>query len=878
MADLSDKAALEELTFDELVAAAFSLPDLDVPPVYLENKVFKSKLIDKIVAHGKKKSNKKRGKKGRKKRARKKKTGGSAADQKFLQGLRDPQHLKDPLLRVTTPPTPPLFSPKYESSSEALSQVIGPIEVNFKERPFGFSLIKNKTGDPVFVVKNVNNPKLDALGLEPGWILVSVGENVMKESDYTMNSLFALLTKSTLPCKIIFRPDVPSRPNTPTGERDSYSMSSMAPSSYGQSNLLPMPSFGAPGKAPIKPAASELPSAAAVRPPVPSASFMDCKRPRPVEVQVVTDEDRGSIRETDRRSLRETMKSLPPHFGGLQPEKARENSISDYSSRESSLPPEQPGEMPRMGSTKGREKTAIAIEIEKRIRQASGKIESESEEGGDASKDGLVFPKPSAIEGALGGKRRKKPKKKKKPGKGTRAKSTPVKANFSSNFGPRRGKKKKKPPKKNWRKPSPSPPPGRRVPPTSPPRVKSTGNNLETPDQAIEPMDLAQVAILTTNSGKPSRLRPPPPMPRKAETPPAPKPDLDAKEEEEYDGEMINLSFKAVQKPLEAWSKECKKRVPIIKEIISSEKTYIKGLTTLCKSFFDPIFPKYLSESLKPELTMQAHTILNFHTFLLTQLETSDNLPEVLIKNADFLKMYTAYVDNYDKVTKKILSLRRSKSKFAKFLDKTGAELNSNFFNYSIMPIQRVPRYELFLRDLLKRTQEDHPQYKSLTAALEKIKKISQHINESKRQIENMNELMQLTSQLDKGEAKSFWTATRKLLRKGEMVNGNNFQKVKVFLFNDNLLVCDTQSIKFRREFPLSQMLSVASCTTTHNEEKLFGVEMTIEGLDGSLRLFCSSEKEGESWREQLESLRPKQELFDEAPTRGGRTRLISHF
>ena len=37
-----------------------------------------------------------------------------------------------------------------------------------------------------------------------------------------------------------------------------------------------------------------------------------------------------------------------------------------------------------------------------------------------------------------------------------------------------------------------------------------------------------------------------------------------------------------------------------------------------------------------------------------------------------------------------------------------------NLESLMIEPIQRLPRYELIFRDLLKRTSDDHPDYKNI--------------------------------------------------------------------------------------------------------------------------------------------------------------------
>jgi FYVE/RhoGEF/PH domain-containing protein 5/6 len=45
-----------------------------------------------------------------------------------------------------------------------------------------------------------------------------------------------------------------------------------------------------------------------------------------------------------------------------------------------------------------------------------------------------------------------------------------------------------------------------------------------------------------------------------------------------------------------------------------------------------------------------------------------------------------------------------------------------------IMPVQRIPRYNLLLQELLKGTAEDHPAYPSLIDALDIMKKVAEHV------------------------------------------------------------------------------------------------------------------------------------------------------
>lgn len=52
-----------------------------------------------------------------------------------------------------------------------------------------------------------------------------------------------------------------------------------------------------------------------------------------------------------------------------------------------------------------------------------------------------------------------------------------------------------------------------------------------------------------------------------------------------------------------------------------------------------------------------------------------------------------------------------------------------------ILPIQRLPRYTLLLKELLKYTQEDHRDYPALSEAFDKMKDVATSVNEVIKQL-----------------------------------------------------------------------------------------------------------------------------------------------
>lgn len=62
--------------------------------------------------------------------------------------------------------------------------------------------------------------------------------------------------------------------------------------------------------------------------------------------------------------------------------------------------------------------------------------------------------------------------------------------------------------------------------------------------------------------------------------------------------------------------------------------------------------------------------------------------------------------------------------------------------SFLIMPMQRITKYPLLLRELLKLSEEGSKDYKCLVEAEQKMKDIVLEANEQTRKVENVNRLM----------------------------------------------------------------------------------------------------------------------------------------
>lgn len=163
----------------------------------------------------------------------------------------------------------------------------------------------------------------------------------------------------------------------------------------------------------------------------------------------------------------------------------------------------------------------------------------------------------------------------------------------------------------------------------------------------------------------------------------------------------------------------------------------------------------------------------------------------------DFLKVYSQYVNNYDKAMETVSRLESDNPKFAAFLREREAKTGTivPIENYLIMPVQRIPRYSLLLDELVKNTWKGHPDFDNLTRSLTRMNEVAVIVNEMKRERDNMMKVLQVYKSLNtlKPEMMKMLLdqKNRKFLREGmvfEMMFKNQPTKFWLFAFNDLLI------------------------------------------------------------------------------------------
>jgi hypothetical protein len=133
-------------------------------------------------------------------------------------------------------------------------------------------------------------------------------------------------------------------------------------------------------------------------------------------------------------------------------------------------------------------------------------------------------------------------------------------------------------------------------------------------------------------------------------------------------------------------------------------------------------------------------------------------------------KVYTEYLKNHDAANKKLQLLQRN-PKVAIWLKECrdwASDLTEAWDLDSLLvkPVQRIMKYPLMLSNLLKATPNDHPDRASLSSALEEVVNISVRINEMKKRVDLVGQVVgrkRNQSDVRAGLSKAFGRRTEKL-------------------------------------------------------------------------------------------------------------------
>ncbi|KAL4219511.1 Guanine nucleotide exchange factor vav2 [Mactra antiquata] len=182
------------------------------------------------------------------------------------------------------------------------------------------------------------------------------------------------------------------------------------------------------------------------------------------------------------------------------------------------------------------------------------------------------------------------------------------------------------------------------------------------------------------------------------------------------------------------------KRDYCIREMVETEKNYVDALRMIVQQFIRPL-KTCLSQQDRDAIFSHIEELLEVHTGFHSELHracTTDRpkIYEVFLKWKNKFVLYGDYCSNLPGAQEKIEEITKKNDQVKEKMEECERSANEARFKLRDLlhvPMQRVLKYHLLLRELIKNTDKNHEDIPYLQQALEAMQDLSLYVNEVKR-------------------------------------------------------------------------------------------------------------------------------------------------
>uniref|UniRef100_A0A8V1A5H1 FYVE, RhoGEF and PH domain containing 3 n=1 Tax=Gallus gallus TaxID=9031 RepID=A0A8V1A5H1_CHICK len=327
--------------------------------------------------------------------------------------------------------------------------------------------------------------------------------------------------------------------------------------------------------------------------------------------------------------------------------------------------------------------------------------------------------------------------------------------------------------------------------------------------------------------------------------------------EEQETAEVPKLEYMDVNKCTEP-----QKLFNIANELLHTEEAYVKRLHLLDQVFCTKLSEAGISSEVITGIFSNISSIYCFHgQFLLPELKTritqewnvNPRLGDILQKLAPFLKMYGEYVKNFDRAMDMVNTCMQRSSPFkdvVQNIQKQEVCGNLTLQHHMLEPVQRIPRYELLLKDYLKKLPEESPDRKDAEKSLELISTAANHSNAAIRKMEKMHKLLEVYERL--GGEEDIVNPANELIKEGHIqklsAKNGTAQDRYLFLFNSMVLYCVPKLRLIGQKFSVREKMDIGGLQVQEIAKQNVAHTFSITGKKRSLELQARTEEEKREW------------------------------
>ncbi|XP_051911606.1 FYVE, RhoGEF and PH domain-containing protein 4-like isoform X1 [Hippocampus zosterae] len=320
----------------------------------------------------------------------------------------------------------------------------------------------------------------------------------------------------------------------------------------------------------------------------------------------------------------------------------------------------------------------------------------------------------------------------------------------------------------------------------------------------------------------------------------------------------------------------------IVSELLHTERAYVARLHLLdqvfCLQLTDEAGRGSFPADVVRNIFSNISSIYSFHSqFLLPDLEDCighwherPGLGNVLLQHAPFLRMYADYVRNFDQAMELVRLWTERSSAFRNIIQDIQSQevcVNLTLQHHMLEPVQRIPRYEMLLRDYVKTVPSSNPDYEFAQQSLQTISMAANHSNSAVHQAESIKRLLEIYEMVGEEEVVN---PTNEFLREGRLLKlaARNMSAMErhLFLFNNFLLCCTPKFSLAGQRFTVRCRIGMDGMQVQRTTNEDHPYTFQVSGKEKTLELQTSSEQDRDEWikviRDAIDVFQKKNETF----------------
>ncbi|KAG7480474.1 hypothetical protein MATL_G00056440 [Megalops atlanticus] len=325
----------------------------------------------------------------------------------------------------------------------------------------------------------------------------------------------------------------------------------------------------------------------------------------------------------------------------------------------------------------------------------------------------------------------------------------------------------------------------------------------------------------------------------------------------------------AVRQPMKMGMTEDDKRNCCLLEIQETEAKYYKTLEEIEKSYMIPL-KQVLSPQEMEAIFVNLEDVIKVHFSLLRAIDMNmmsgaSGLGKIFLDFKERLLIYGQYCSHMESAQKTLDELIASREDIRMKVEECTMKVQEGKFKLQdllVVPMQRVLKYHLLLKELLSHTAEQ-PERQQLKEALEAMQDLAMYINEVKRDNETLKKISEFQSSIENLQVKLEQFGRPKMdgeLKVCSIVNRTK-QDRYIFLFDKVVIVCKRKGYSYELKEIVELHLYKMTDDPTNNRDvkksigKMWSYGFYLIHLQGKqgFQFFCKTEDTKRKWMEQFE-------------------------